>query len=447
MKKKITLSLVALVIAGCVLMSAGLIAGAYFLLNSQKNYVPPTVVVTETPAIETQMNQIQQEVNNIRGLSLNADLKRALMTTSELKDTVINDFFKDYTEEDAQNDTKVLSALGLLKPDFDLRQFYLDLYSEQIAGYYDSTTKEMYVIADGGFGGPERMTYSHEFTHVLQDQNYDLENGLKLNEDYCKQETEYCAAVSALVEGDATLSEQFWFLQYSTSQDKNQVSDFLKIYSSPVYDSAPEYMQNDFLFPYQQGFDFVNQLYSRKKWQSINDAFKNPPVSTEQILHPEKYPSETPVHVEIVDMLPALGDGWSEVDRNVIGEWYTYLILTSGIDPRFRVSDADAKTASAGWGGDTYVYYSRDTTDGYIFAWRSTWDTNVEADEFFSIGREYGSKRWGNPSIDNDASISWSTDKDGTVTMLKSGSDVLWLMSNDQTAFKIVLSNFSEFGR
>ncbi|MBA4375622.1 MAG: hypothetical protein C0401_05550 [Anaerolinea sp.] len=445
MKKKVALSLLALIVAGCVLLSIGLMVGVYFLFQAQKNYVPPAVVVTESPEIETQMDQIQQEVTAIRGLSLKTDLNRALMTPTELKETVVNDFFKDYTPEDAQNDAEVLSTLGLLKPGFDLRQFYLDLYTEQVAGYYDSSSKEMYVIADGNFGGLERMTYAHEFTHALQDQNYDLENGLKLNDDYCQLETEYCAAVSALVEGDATLSDQFWFLQYSTDLDKNQVSQFQQTYKSPVYDSAPLYMKNDFLFPYQQGFDFVNQLYGRKKWQSIDDAFKNPPVSTEQILHPEKYPLEKPVLVSIPDLLPILGTGWTEIDRNVMGEWYSYLVFSSGINSQFRVSDETAKTAAAGWGGDTYVYYSFDATDRYLFAWRSAWDSVADTGEFFSTSRDYGLARWGAPSTDNISSVIWTTDVDGTITIRKSGKDVLWVMSNDQAAYTNVLSGFTDF--
>jgi hypothetical protein len=474
MKKKLTLSLLALVIAGCVLISIGLVAGVYFLLKSQKNYTPPvttplfqptlaTVVpaqgtqnstplsgtqspLTLTSDIAKQMDEIQLDVNSIRGLKMKTDLQRALMTPEKLKDTVVNEFFADYTPEDAKKDVKVLSTLGLLEPNFDLRQFYLDLYSEQIAGYYDSTTKEMYVIAGKDFGGLERITYAHEFTHVLQDQNYDMENGLKLNEEYCKNETEYCAAVTALVEGDATLTEQFWFLQYSTDLDKDQVSKFQQTYSSPVYDSAPAYMKKDFLFPYQEGFAFVNQLYGRKKWQAIDDAFMHPPTSTEQILHPEKYPKENPVLVEIPDLLPTLGSGWTEIDRNVMGEWYTYLILSSAVKPQYRMDDAEARVASTGWGGDTYVYYTSADSKDYLFTWHSNWDTSHDSDEFYSLSRNYGSTRWGIPLNESDTSVTWSSTTDGFITIRKAGNDVLWGMSTTEGTLKSVLPLIGGFG-
>ncbi|PKN90346.1 MAG: hypothetical protein CVU45_03055, partial [Chloroflexi bacterium HGW-Chloroflexi-7] len=77
MGKKISLSLVAIIISGCVLISAGLMVGAFFLLKSQKNYTPPLVEATEPPSVDEQMDMIQQQVSAIRGLEMNAELNRA----------------------------------------------------------------------------------------------------------------------------------------------------------------------------------------------------------------------------------------------------------------------------------------------------------------------------------------------------------------------------------
>lgn len=441
MGKKISLSLVAILISGCVLISAGLIVGAFFLLKSQKSYTPPTVEATEPPSVDAQMDLIQEQVSDIRGLEMNAPLDRAMMTSAELQDVVVNDFFIDYTPEMAQQDTDVLSALGLLEPDFDLLQFYKDLYSEQIAGYFDSETKEMFVISDAGFTGLERMTYAHEFTHVLQDQTYDLENGLKLNDDHCETESEYCAAVSALVEGDATLTEQYWFLMNSSNQDKTDVSDFQATYKSPVFDSAPAYMKQDFLFPYQQGFTFVQALYGDNKWKSVDAAYANPPVTTEQILHPEKYPNEAAVSVEVPDLTGVLGEGWTEIDRGEIGEWYTSLVFSSGVDEKFQLDSSTAADASAGWGGDGYVYYDDSNSDSYVFAWLSAWDSAEDADEFFAGSNDYGKLRWGAPSVESGNTISWQ----GTVSMNQNGDQVLWIVSNDSASQAKALTAFGDF--
>lgn len=462
-KNRAGLTILVLVITGCLLLSAALVVGGYFVLKSTRNYRAPTSTVGPTatlptivepptpaspggstaetpnsqttgvpPSITGQMDRIQEQVLSYRGLPLKNPLQRDMMSEEQLKDVVTNDFFKDYTAEDAKKDGIELSVLGLLPAGFDLHQFYLDLYSEQIAGYYDSETKQMYVIGTE-FKGPERMTYAHEFTHVLQDQSYDLET--LLSKEKCDKDSEYCAAVTALVEGDATLSEQLWFLSNGTEQDRQEITDFYNTYKSPVYDSAPEYMKQDFLFPYSQGFDFVYSLYGRGKWKAVNAAYAVLPASTEQILHPEKYPDEKPVKIDMGDTLASLGEGWTEYDRTAMGEWYTYLILAQGYDAKFRIDDAAAKTASAGWGGDEYIFLNNETTGKTAFVWLSTWDSQKDATEFFDSSKEYGSMRWSTPGSQSSTKAYWSNTNEGEVGITRKGSYVLWVISNDADAY------------
>jgi len=188
-------------------------------------------------------------------------------------------------------------------------------------------------------------------------------------------------------------------------------------------------MKEDFLFPYQQGFDFVNTLYTRNKWKSIDAAYKDPPVSTEQILHPSKYPTDKPVKVAMPDLHPILGADWQEDDRNVMGEWYTYLILADGRDNSFRLPEEDAKDASAGWGGDTYVYYSNPDTGEFTFVWQTLWDSKNDAAQFWQTSQTYGIARWGAADSTTNDSIQWQSDTDGVVLMQQSGKNVLWMMT------------------
>jgi hypothetical protein len=472
MSKKIILSILSILVVGCVILSIVAITAVVMISKESKTEITaaaPAATATET-VIETpdakatfgptetvpsttqsstkyddQMDQIQEEVMSYRGLKQSKPLTRALLTTDQLKDKVINDFFKDYTDEDVKDDVQELSTLGLLPAGFDLKDFYIKLYSEQIAGYYDNETKDMYVVSDEGFNGTERMTYSHEFTHVLQDQNYDIRDGLKDNEDYCKDHTEYCAAVTALIEGDATLSEQYWLYKYGTDKDKKQIQDFQNSYTSPVYDSAPAYMKQDFLFPYQYGLEFVSDLYMKNKWTAVDNAYKDPPVSTEQIMHPDKYPSDVPVKVSLPDFSGVLGKEWRLADDNEMGEWYSYLILAYGRDSKFQLDTDTAKTATDGWGGDHYAFYVNDTTGKSILVWESTWDTENDAQEYWDAVKTYATDRWGagnNHSVD---SVSWASNTDGQILMEHSGSSVLWMIA-PTTDLKSKLLDELKFG-
>lgn len=398
-----------------------------------------------SPEIARQMDEIQWQVIQIRGLQPIEPIHRDVLSSEQLKQRVIDDFFVDYSPEDAGEDVRVLSAFGLLEPEFDLHDLYLDLYSEQVAGYYDSESKEMYVVQEEGFYGPERMTYAHEFTHVLQDQAYDLRDGLRLNEDYCEEETEYCAAVTALIEGDAVFTEQTWLFRYSTDEDKIQIQEYYLDYQSPVFDTAPDFLKEDFLFPYQAGLEFVQTLYDLGGWSAIDDAFTDPPVSTEQILHPDDYPNDRPQDVKLPDLLPVLGDDWKELDRNVLGEWYTYLVLAFGIDEDNRLPESTARRAAGGWNGDAYAIYWKGSGDETVLLMRWLWETDVDTDEAWEALEEYGRRRWSQPHFQQDDLVFWEIMQTGYVTIVRNGQEIVWLIAPDEVISEDILKSLHDF--
>ncbi len=385
--------------------------------------------------VSGQMDEIQAQVIRLRGLQSSGPVRRTLITRAQLEEKVVNEFFKDYTSQDAQNDQAVLEAFGLLPPGFELRPFYERMYSEGIAGYYDNQTKDMYVVAGQGFGGEERLTYSHEYTHALQDQNFDIENGLGFSEAACKQESERCAGVQALIEGDATFVEQDWLLGDSTTLDRQQIQEAVNSLHTPVYDSAPAYLQQDFLFPYRSGAEFVQSLFDRGGWPAVNAAFRDPPVSTEQILHPDRYPEDRPAEVSLPDLAPVLGAGWQQASRNPLGEWYTSLVLAYGADPRTRLATATAQTAAEGWGGDEYAVYTKGAAVEAVLV--TQWDTAADAAQFRDAFVHYGTARWGSLAESEPGLLRWQTAA-GVIEFRLQGQRTSWVMSPDAQAHQAV---------
>jgi hypothetical protein len=382
--------------------------------------------------ITRQMDQIQKQVIQIRGLQPTGPVKRALLTHDQLQKNVVTDFLKYYSAQDAKNDVLVLSTFGLIQPGFDLYDFYQRLYAEQIAGYYDNQTKAMYVVKGENFLGPERMTYAHEYTHVLQDQNYDIQNGMGYSDERCKKETERCAGIQALIEGDATYVEQTWLQEDSTAQDKSQIQDMYKTYSSPVYDSAPPYMQQDMMFPYQAGLEFVQSLYDNGGWNAVNAAFRNPPVSTSQILHPDRYPATTPVDVSLPDLASALPSGWRKVDENSFGEWYHYLWLSYGDNKKARMPVSLSRQATQNWAGDRYAVYADDAAGQTAGVLVSDWGTQTNANLFRDGYEQYGIARWGTPQTQGGWLV-WKTDS-GPVEITVKDARTTWISAPDATA-------------
>ena len=404
--------------------------------------VEPEETVVELPDnLAKTLLRIEAEVIEIRGLAQTKPVEKLLISEPELADIVKDDFFSDYDDEEAKQDVLVLEALGLLPAGFDLKGFYLDLYSEQIAGFYDSEIEEVYVVQGEEFGGSEKLTYSHEFTHVLQDQVYDLENGLGMNEEVCEADTERCAAIQALIEGDASYTEVLWFQEYATRKDYLDVMKLFDEMESPILDTAPPYMASDLYFPYEYGYSFVQYLYEQDGYKTIDQAYLDPPVTTEQILHPEKYPEDIPQEVPLPDFSEVLGSGWTLYDENVMGEWYTFLILNQAFEEAYRVSEEAASDAAEGWGGDTYLVYINEDTNELVFVMETVWDSIDDAGEFEEAFEDYANARWGDSTGEMDGHPTWGGEN--VSILFESASDhTLWIMAPDDVVLTSVLSEF-----
>lgn len=403
----------------------------------------PAAGETLDPQVAQQMDEIEAQVVELRGLEPTRRVIRQLLSRDELRQHVIKDFEEENTDQELQDNVTSMAILGFLEPGFDLKSFMIDLYSEQILGFYDDETDEMFVVQGSGFEGPERLTYSHEFVHALQDQHFGTQTDLGCDDQAWEEDSERCAAYHALIEGDATVTEWSWLTEHATLQDWDELQKLYSSFQSPVYDKAPAFMQEDFAFPYTYGEPFVRALIDRGGQKAVDAAFKeNPPLSTEQILHPEKYPDDTPVQVAVPDLLPLLGTGWREVDRGTMGEWSTYLILGFGSDTQTRLDSEQAQEASAGWGGDAYRIYFNEEDQSSVLVLDMVWDSQRDADEFRQAFRQYAAARFGSPVEENQERLAWQSDEGYTI-LQQDGTRTIWISAPSQ---ELMLAISQEIG-
>jgi hypothetical protein len=353
-------------------------------------------------------------------------VERSLLTSEDLRQRILDDFLSDYTEDEAAIDSRMLVLLGLLDPGADLRTLYADLLSEQVAGYYDDEAPAMFVVRGAGFAGPERLTYAHEYDHALQDQYFDIDEGLSYNDEACDVDRERCAAVNALLEGDATLLQAQWLRTFGTDQDRTEIQEFFATFESPVYDRAPQFLQKDLLFPYLQGLEFVSALFIEGDWAAVDEAYLHPPTSTEQILHPERYPDDVPIALEVPDPAAALGGGWNEVRHEPLGEWTTLLTLEA------LLPSETAAEAAEGWGGDTVIVLSNEATGQQALLLVTRWDTLLDAQEFLAAFTQYGNARFGRGTSTTTRSV-WADDERYS-SIERSADQTLWILARDQSA-------------
>lgn len=301
------------------------------------------------------------------------DVPASLMTPAEFAEWLPAEFEEEYPADEAAADQLEWELLGLIRPDQNLYELQLALYTEQVAGFYDSETEEIVIVGDHDAAAPMVIvTLAHEYVHALQDRAFDLdalEESVEGNQDAL-------AALLALVEGDATVAE----VQYAMRQLSREQLAELGSYAPPPNNAlsrSPPALQAVLFFPYLSGHAFVTALLDGG-WRAVDAAYARLPASTEQILHPAKYAAgEAPLDVDLPSMIGQLPPGWSEVRRDVFGEFMLSVFLASGNIPTV------ATNAAAGWGGDAYALYRNEQGHG-LLTMKFRWDSKEDLDEFWT---------------------------------------------------------------
>ena len=325
----------------------------------------------------------------MRGLKPKKDVPETFLPQDKLRENLTEEVNTEYKPDEAKRDAVELWLLRLLDdPSIDLRKLQTDLLGEQVLGYYDQKKKDLFVRSDEPSLSPlARETLVHEFTHSLQDQYYDLE---KLRPE--KIAGDLGAAILALVEGDATVSGLLYAQQYMSQSDFQALLDESKNSPSKVLDAAPQYIRDSLEFPYDQGPRFVLALVKpdagqgNVSFKSVDDALADPPKSTEQIIHPEKYMDkqnrDEPVTVTLPPLTDTLGTGWTQTDTDTLGEFDLQEMLKIN-----NVDESQATDAAAGWGGAQYALYQKG--DSALVQTIIDWDTSTDAAEFESAMRQH----------------------------------------------------------
>jgi len=375
-------------------------------------------------SMQASFSAVERQVSELRGLSPLTVPAYDWLFREDIEERVQADFLSDYSEEDAFADQQMLLALGLIDDRFDLLDFYLAFYSEQLAGYYDPGSGSIVLVCSDEMGGPERVTYVREYTHALLDQHYDLTDGLNYSPSACKNDPDRCAALEALIEGDTVLLQSQWLRTYAAQEDVTELDNFLAGFSSPVFDQAPPFLQEDLLFPYFEGQSFVHALYLDGGWAAVDAIYANPPVSTEQILHPERYPHDERVLINPPQLLSILGDGWTQPVDTILGEFLLRTVLAS------QLPESDAVSVAEGWGGDHFSVFLHEPSDSWAAVLISQWDTVADAHEFYFGLRDYATGRFDEPSRSETGLTQWAQD-DIQVEIRLLSNQVLFILAPD----------------
>lgn len=351
--------------------------------------------------LDAQMDLLVQVTETLRGLNTVTPVERAFPTRDETIAYLTDLFHTDMTPEDAARFEAFYQVLGLLPEDVDLSEAYLKLLGAQVAGFYDTDTRIMNVIPMIGdtpgdaLSITEQIIFVHEYDHALQDQHFDLD---ALQNEAVTAVPDQSLALTSLIEGDASAVMQLYAQEIMTRNPLAALSLLAEGVMSNTLTmppGTPDVLSRELLFPYEQGMAFVIALAADGGWDAVNAVYDNPPSTTEQIIHPEKYIAGEGAITRPEWASIAVPEGWTTLWDVPLGEYYLREHLRTLMTP------TDAAAAAAGWGGDRFLVF--ESPEGArLWVLSSAWDTPEDAAEFADAYRAGLTETYGEPLAADD---------------------------------------------
>jgi hypothetical protein len=331
--------------------------------------------------IET-ADQVLAQMSKLLSLPIKEPLKKSLRSKQEVRDYLIREDKEDKNDAERYADTKTLEAFGLIPKNFPLDSFMLDVLTDQVAGLYDPKAKEFY-IADWIPVDEQRTVMSHELTHALEDQSFRIDGWIKAarpNDDaeLARDSVSEGSAMAAMVDYEM-MGQNVSVRELPDVTLLIRASAVSEMDKDPNLAKAPIYIRDELLFPYLAGTGFTQQfLKAHTGWKDLHLIFENPPVSTQQILHPDLYLNGTkPEVVALPDWKGLAPADWKLLEENTMGEFGFGEILK-----QFRKEGAD-ESLSAAWKGDRYAVFEDTKSKSNPLVFRVALDNEDDAARFF----------------------------------------------------------------
>ena len=386
---------------------------------------PQTVNITaafSSPAARSMALQRQTEAD-VRDLRFPEPLEAALLPeATEASPLDIHRWLltghSAESPQDLATSMIMLKALDLLPAEVDPGSLVDPDFNGNLLAFYDPDTSALIVYEPSdqpeAFG---RWVHVHDYAHQILDETFRLEEI-----DLTSLDGDARMALRALAEGEATYLQYLYARgEYLEAEDQAEIEEGLKTATSDILDTAPRYLQDDFGFAYTDGLLFVQSLHEQDGYPAVNEAWLDPPESSEQILHPDRYLNgDSPLPVTLSLLEDAVDDNWQLVGEDTLGEF----VLRQHLQQQ-ELTPGQIDQATTGWGGGRYIVYQNENDDTFILVIRLAWDTPADGSEFASTYADYLGQRYdGEGTALPGGSLCWEGD-DVTCLYTLSGDSLI----------------------
>jgi hypothetical protein len=346
--------------------------------------------------LPARIDQVARTVEEVRGRRFARTVPASEIDGAELKRLLREKIAESFPTTPAQT-MRTLAAFGLIEDSPGLVDRLVDFYAGQVVAFYDPEPQRFFVVrgADqnlpsmglpGAEGIADKLIFSHELTHALQDQSMHLDREMKA----LKDDGDRGLALQCLLEGEATVV-MVRAVAKDLPGDIDQLEDSLEpLLSAGALERAnvpkdlPDYFVDQLFFPYVDGTSYVRRAIKKGGWKAVDELWKSPPRSTSEILH------EGARFAPAEGLLPGGGsslapEGSRFLYSDTLGEWTVRFLLRRGLP------EAEADEAAAGWRGDRIAFFSSGLRISYL--WRVRLENASAAERLETAWRKARTKK------------------------------------------------------
>lgn len=356
--------------------------------------VPTAPLAAPAPAQDLFANigHIKEGLAAITGLNFKHEVPYALIDKDQLRRYLEKRMNETIKPDDERAEEITLKMLGLVPADFDLRKSTVDLLTEQAAAFYDYNQKKLFILEGSSGTDEERVALVHELAHALADQHFHLAKYIKEG----MRSDDSATARQAVMEGQAT-----WLMAAYISREgggKPEVPEAVlqmmktSIEGSaaaqyPVFSQAPLYIRESLVFPYGAGLEFQDAVFRKLGKEAFSEVFERAPLSSGQILHPERYLGHGGVLFPEPPAIPDARD-FRKLAEGTLGELDFRVLLSQYTDRK------DGEALAAHLDGGAYELFENKREKFPVLGVASKWDSPDSARKYFDDTRKVMQGKW-----------------------------------------------------
>jgi hypothetical protein len=386
-------------------------------LSAQEVVVPEAGVPTAA-----EIDTVMKELSSITGFKVKRQLPFEMISREQVNKFLKEQIRHSVKPEEIRAEETTLKKFGFVPRDFDLKKNTIDLLTEQAAAFYDFHRKKLF-ISDWAARNMRDEALVHELGHALADQNFPIEKFLGQNSD----DSEESLARESVVEGQA----EWLMIQYALRQNGRTLADpatareFLKSDEDtgtpdkeyPVFSNAPLYIRRTLMFPYEDGQRFQQAVFLKNGNGAFADVFRKPPVTTSQVMHPERYfnnvGATSPVLPKPIHHSKAfVGGSVGELDEQVMLQQYLDADTAQSLSPKLK--------------GATYRIDESKPRGSTMLIYASEWQDEASARQYFDAYQKVLHGKWKQMEITSqDADRVSGKSEDGYFVLTRKGAQIL----------------------